>query len=200
MPFINGFLIGFAMIVFVGPVLFTILQIALEKGVYAGLSVAFGVFISDVVCVILCYYSSDLFLKNSISDLWLTILGVIILVSIGLKYLIKPNLTVENINKASVASLLGSFTKGFLINFFNPFVFAVWLTVIEIAKKEYQEFDLWIYLIAATFAVLITDSVKAIFAKKLHPLLKPKVLNKIYRLIGIILILFSFRLIFHLFN
>lgn len=199
MPFINGFLVGFAMIVFVGPVLFTILQISLEKGVISGLVVALGVFISDVICVIICYYGANLFIKESTNDLLISILGIVILISIGLKYFLKPNLSFKVGSEISTLSLIGSFTKGFLVNLVNPFVFAVWITVMEMAKKQYQSIDLWIYLLAATFAVLVTDSLKVVFAQQLRPILNPKLLKKVYKVIGILLMLFGCRLIYHTF-
>lgn len=199
MPFIEGFIVGLAMVVFVGPVLFTIVQISLEKGVLAGLMVALGVFISDVVCVIICYYGSNSFISNSTNDLWISILGTVILFSIGLKYIIKPNLNINTVSKPSVITLASSFSKGFLVNFVNPFVFAVWIAVIGIAKKDYQETDLWIYLFAATLAVLITDSLKVILAQKLKPLLNPKNLAITYRIIGVVLIIFGIRVLAHIF-
>lgn len=199
MPFIDGFIVGFAMIIFVGPVLFTILQISLDKGFLAGFMCAIGVFISDVACVIICYYGANTFIKDTTNDLWISILGTIILFSIGLAYIFKPNLNLKVVEKPSTLSLFTSFTKGFLVNFVNPFVFAVWIAVIGIAQKDYQDNDLWIYLLAATFAVLVTDTFKVVLAEKLRPLLNPKNLNKIYKVIGIILIAFGIRVFAHIF-
>ena len=198
MAFIEGFLVGFAMIVFVGPVLFTILQISLEKGFLAGFMSALGVFISDVICVIICYYGAS-YINNDSNDFWISILGTAILFSIGLKYIIKPNLHTKIVAQVSSLSLFTSFTKGFLVNFVNPFVFAVWITVIGIAQNDYQGTDLWIYLIAATFAVLFTDTVKVFLAQKLKPLLSPSHLRKIYLFIGFLLILFGIRMLAHIF-
>ena len=199
MPFIDGFTVGFAMIIFVGPVLFTILQISLEKGFLAGFMTALGVFVSDVICVIICYYGANSFIKDSTNDLWISILGTIILFSIGLKYIIKPNLNLEVVKRPSTLSLFASFTKGFLVNFVNPFVFAVWITIIGIAQKDYQSADLWMYLFAATLAVLITDTLKVMLAEKLRPLLNPNNLSKIYKVIGGILIVFGIRVLAHIF-
>ena len=68
------------------------------------------------------------------------------------------------------------------------------------AKKEYQDFDLWIYLAAATLAVLATDTLKVVFAEKIRPILKPNNLSKIYRATGIILLLFGIRMLVHIFQ
>ena len=200
MPFIDGFIVGFAMIVFVGPVLFTILQISLEKGFIAGLMSAIGVFISDVVCVVICYHGASTFINDSTNDMWISILGTIILLSIGFTYIFKPNLNLKVVDKPSTLSLFTAFTKGFLVNFVNPFVFAVWIAVIGIAQKDYQDTDLWIYLLAATFAVLVTDTIKVVLAEKLRPLLNPKNLSKIYKIIGFILVAFGIRVFAHIFT
>lgn len=198
MPIIEGFLVGFAMIVFVGPVLFTILQITLEKGFWAGFSTSFGVFISDVAVITICYFGAKTYLQNTTNELWISILGIIILWSIGLKYILKPNLNYQVINKPSSLTLLSSFIKGFLVNFVNPFVFGVWIAVIGIAKNDYTNSDLVVFLITASFAVLFTDTIKVVFAEKIRKFLKPDILEKIYKFIGYILIIFSFRIIYHI--
>lgn len=200
MPFVDGFLVGFAMIIFVGPVLFTILQISLYKGYIAGIMAALGVFISDVVCVAICYYGARNYINQIENSIWVSILGTIILFTIGFAYIFKPNLNISTVEKVSTLSLLSSFTKGFLVNFVNPFVFGVWLAVIGMAKQNYQsEGDIIIYLFAATFAVLITDTLKVVFANKIRPLLKPALLTKIYRISGVALILFGIRVLIHIF-
>jgi len=200
MPFIDGFLVGFAMVIFVGPVLFTILQIAFGKGFWAGIMASLGVFISDVIAVIICYQFSNSFLKNSIDEFWLSILGSIILFSIGFSYVLKPNLNISTIDKISNLSLFTAFLKGFLVNFVNPFVFGVWIAVICLAKQKYTtENDILIYLIAATLAVLVTDTLKVLFANKIRPLLKPTLLAKVYKVSGFALILFGIRVLAHLF-
>ena len=200
MPFFEGFLIGFAMIIFVGPVLFTILQITLQKGKITGFSAATGVFISDVICVLICFYAAKELLNEIQNSTYIHILGALILFLIGFTYIFKPNLNTKSEDGISKLSVINAFSKGFLVNFVNPFVFGVWISVIGIAKGKYQsDQDLIIYLIAATFAVLVTDSLKVALAKKISPLLKPKLLSKIYKISGIALILFGFRMLAHLF-
>mgnify|MGYP003340062785 CR=1 FL=1 len=47
----KGVLAGLSMLLFIGPVFFTLLKSALQHGIKTGVSVAFGIFISDVICV-----------------------------------------------------------------------------------------------------------------------------------------------------
>ena len=199
MSFLNGFLICLAMVLFVGPVLFTILQITLEKGLKAGISCAIGVFISDVVCVLICLYAANTFLAYSQFDFWISIIGIIILLLIGIKYILAPNLNTEVVSEASKITSFTAFSKGFLVNLINPFVFGVWLAVIGIAKQSYTaDADILTYLIGATSAVLFTDVAKVLLAEKIRKYIQPSLLAKLYKICGILLIIFSFRIIYHL--
>lgn len=199
-PFLDGFLIGLAMIVFVGPVFFTLLQISVSEGVASGMMVALGVVISDIVCVVICYYVSSEFLATITQDRWISILGGVILGSIGLKYVIKPSLNTHVVKRTTTFSMIGAFSKGFLANFVNPFVFGIWIAVINAMQTTYTETeDQFAYLAAANLAIFMTDSSKAMLSQKLSSLLTPKKLRVIYLVIGIIMIGFAIRLFKHAF-
>ena len=200
MSFIEGFGVGLAMIVFIGPVFFTLLKSALNYGFWAGLMVALGIFISDVVCVALCAFGAIPFFKNPLNQHWLAIGGSIILFGLGLKYLLKPNVNTDTDLKLKAGHYTAYFVKGFLVNFVNPFVFLVWIGVIGLAEVKYGGgIDLWIFLGAALLAILLTDTTKVIFAQRIKSLIQPKFLLRAYQIIGVVLIGFGFRMLWFLF-
>jgi threonine/homoserine/homoserine lactone efflux protein len=83
-----------------------------------------------------------------------------------------------------------------LVNFVNPFVFLVWISVIGLARGKYGAGqELWIFLGAALLGILTTDTLKVIFADKIKPLIQPKFLLRAYQVIGIVLIGFGIRLV-----
>jgi len=62
MIFLEGLIIGIGMILFVGPVFFTMLQVTLMRGFWAGFFVALGIIISDIACLLLCFLATRSFL------------------------------------------------------------------------------------------------------------------------------------------
>ena len=163
------------------------------------MSVAWGIFISDVVCVGLCIFGATKFFENADNQFWLAIGGIAILVGLGLKYIIRPNVDIDNMVKLSAGDYSKHFAKGFLVNFVNPFVFLVWIGVIGLAQAEYGKGeDLYGFLTASLFGILTTDSLKVIFANKVKRLLQPNILIRLYRGIGILLIVFAGRLVWYL--
>lgn len=197
MAIIEGFGWGLAMVVFIGPVFFTLLKATLQHGVVPGMLVAWGIFISDVVCVGLCAFGALPFFENEENQVWLALIGSVILFGIGFSYLLKPKVEVKEKGKFNPAQLSSFFAKGYLVNFVNPFVFLVWIGVIGYAQKQYGQGDgTYQFLSAALLGVLTTDSLKVVFANKLKPLIKPEFLLKVYRVIGLIMIVFGGRLVY----
>ncbi|TNF30062.1 MAG: lysine transporter LysE [Bacteroidetes bacterium] len=198
MAFLEGYVLGLGMIVFIGPVFFTLLKSALNYGFWAGMMVALGIFISDVVCVGLCAFGAIPFFKNTQNQFYLAIAGSIILFGLGIKYLLKPNVNPDANVKLHAGHYSMYFTKGFLVNFVNPFVFLVWIGVIGLAQGKYGTgSDLWVFLSASLLGILTTDSLKVVFADKFKNLLQPNVLRRAYQVIGVVLVGFGFRLLWY---
>ncbi len=196
MAFTEGILVGLSMIIFIGPVFFTLLKSTLEHGKFAGFAVASGIIISDVTCIAVCLLGAIPFFDNDINQFWIGLTGSIILLALGLKYLIKPNAE-HNSRQLRVKNVLivSFFTKGFLVNFINPFVFLVWIGLITYAKSEFIHYEsLFIFLGGALLGIFSTDLLKVILADKIKRLIQPKVLRVTYRIIGIILIGFAIRI------
>ncbi len=197
MAIFEGYLIGLGMVVFLGPVFFTLLKSSLQQGTRAGLAITFGIFCSDIAVVLLCSLGAKDVFENSRNQFWIALMGTCILFFLGIKYLLKPNLDTGTQFKPSVASLSSFFAKGFLVNFVNPFVFIVWIATLAYAESKYElNTDRVIFFAGALLGILTTDILKVTMANKLQPFLNPVQLKKIYKLIGIILIAFGFRLLF----
>lgn len=196
MAFLEGFLVGLGMIIFIGPVFFTLLKSALNYGVVAGMMVALGIFTSDVVCIGLCSFGAIPFFKNPENQFWLAIGGSAILFALGIKYLVRPNVNTDTDVQLKAGHYTTYFAKGFLVNFVNPFVFIVWISIIGLGQAKHGSGeDLWIFLGAALLGIFITDTTKVVFASKIKKLIQPSFLKKAYQIIGVVLIAFGVRLI-----
>lgn len=198
MAFLEGFVLGLGMIIFLGPVFFTLLKSALGHGFWAGFAVASGIFISDVLVVLLCSLGAIPFFKDPENQFWLGVVGSIILLVLGFKYMLRPNVSTD----ADLDLKAGDYTtfliKGFMVNFVNPFVFVVWIGIIGLGQTRFGAgVELWIFLGSVLLGIFSTDVSKVVFADRIKRFIRPRFLLRVYQLIGVVLILFSFRMMWH---
>ncbi len=196
MSFLEGFAIGLGMIIFVGPVFFLLLNSSFQWGTKAGVAVALGIIASDIVCVALCYYGLSSFINADSNQFWIGIIGSVILFILGINYLLKKaRITSEVI--INTRGLQTFFIKGFSVNFFNPFVFVVWIGVFQYGKTKYPDHGLFFaFLVAVLAGILTTDLLKVFLSKKLKKFISPKRLTIFFKVTGVVLILFSIRLLY----
>lgn len=197
MPFFEGFVIGLGMIIFIGPVFFLLLNSSLQYGVKSGVSVAFGIIISDVVCVLLCYYGFKSFFENQQHQFWIGIIGSVILFVLGISYILKkvPTSIVNTFTPHK--SILLLFVQGFSVNFFNPFVFAVWIGVLNYMQQKHQSNESSVLFISGVLiGILVLDLAKVFLASKVKNLISSEFLKKAYTCIGVLLLFFAFRLLY----
>jgi len=158
--------------------------------------VVLGIFMSDVVCVVLCSFGAIPFFKNPENLVLSGGRGGVILFGLGLKYILKPNVVVDDNIELKAGHYTAYFAKGFLVNFVNPFVFVTWISIIGLAQTRFGSGqELWIFLGAALLAILITDSMKVLFAHRIKKLIQPKFLLRAYQIIGVVMIGFGCRLL-----
>lgn len=197
MSLLEGLLFGFGTVLFVGPVFFTLLQIAIDKGVKAGVSVALGIVFSDVVIIALLHFGLNELIEDPTVQNWLAALGSVILLVLGLKHLLRPSAPVQSKTFPNSLQNAGSFIKGFLVNFVNPFVFFVWVSIMAYSENNFStQLDIRLFLIGTLLGIFITDALKALFASKLQNMLQPLVLKRLFMVIGVVLIGFGLRLIY----
>lgn len=192
MYLINGFLVGLGMIIFVGPVFFTLLQASFQFGFASGWAVAWGIIISDVLCVVLSEMGFRTFFESAQNQFYIGITGGFLLLGMGLNYLLNPKLVAKTEISLTPMDYIGFFTKGFLVNFVNPFVFLVWISVIgQASSNGYKGQELQLFLFAALLGIFFTDSLKAYFAHKIKALMNPYRLKMLYKIVGILLCIFG---------
>lgn len=195
MALITGIFLGLTTLLFIGPVFFYLLKSSIESGFKAGLAVATGIIVGDIICVLLAVYGFNEFFELPENQKWFAAIGGVLLLLFGLKYLFKPNVEEKEI-KNKTKNILVYGINGFLVNFINPFVFAVWFGFYTLNKSKFEEENTVIFSLIITLIVIFTtDILKAYFAQKLFPFLNKKRLKMIYKIVGVIMILFAIRLI-----
>jgi len=61
---ISGILLGLSTLLFLGPVLFYLLKSSMESGFKAGVAVASGIILGDIICVILVLSGGKIYYRE----------------------------------------------------------------------------------------------------------------------------------------
>ena len=197
MALFTGLLLGLGTLLFIGPVFFYLIKSTLESGFKAGIFVALGIILGDILCLLIALYGSNDFMTRPTFVLWASIIGGTLLLFMGLKYVLKPNLDTTVKGRLQRSSLLVYGINGFLINFVNPFVFAVWFGFVSYTKALYDNGTAVFSLVITLSVIFSTDVLKALFAERISWLIEPQKLKNIFRVFGALMICFSIRLLLH---
>ena len=195
--FKNALIIGFFMAFKIGPVFFMLIQTSILKGARAAIVFDLGVIIGDLTFILIAYYGSKPLLEKIKDDPRLFFIGGLVLVIYGLiTYFNKENKK-EALESAKIIEVpiknnyLKLFLKGYFLNFINIGVLAFWLgTVLVIgpALKMDQTAIFW-YFGTILISYFVTDLGKIVLAKKLKNKMTPRVIYRVKKIMGIILII-----------
>lgn len=209
--FVQAFSIGFMLSILIGPVFFILLETSITKGFRAAISFDLGVFLSDVLYILIAVMFMEQIkgLDTASNKLLFGFIGGVIFIIYGLFTFFKKPVITDNslidtndvvnmpITQTKDYIMLG--VKGFLLNFANPLVIFYWLSVASFANQFAPDKSSigWVFLFISI--VLVTffgvDVLKILAAKKLRPLVNPRLLIALNRVIGIVFSLFGVFLI-----
>lgn len=195
---ISGIGLGIVLSFLTGPAFFALLKTSIEKGFYAGASFALGVLLSDIIYVSLAIFGSSFL---SVEQKLLTpigLVGSIILLGIGIYYLsikVKINKKKTLCKKEHPTYIL----KGLAMCLFNPALFLYWISVAGGLLSVTGRFDLG-KIVPFFASILITqftlDCIKAFYADKLSNRIEEKMVSRINKFAGVLIILFALRLMY----
>ena len=196
----DAVLIGFFLSFMIGPVFFMLIQTSILKGVRAAIIFDLGVIFGDVVFILIAYYGSKNLLEEIKDDPRLFYIGGLILLVYGIiTYVDKSQKSVvqdETLVLPEKTNYVKLFLKGFLLNFINVGVLAFWLGMIVIVGSNLQmnPSKIFNYFTVIVVSYFITDIGKIVLAKQLKKKLTPKIIYKVKRIMGIILMVFGIAL------
>ena len=196
----DAVLIGFFLSFMIGPVFFMLIQTSILKGVRAAIIFDLGVVFGDVVFILIAYYGSKNLLEEIKDDPRLFYIGGLILLVYGIiTYVDKSQKSVvqdETLVLPEKTNYVKLFLKGFLLNFINVGVLAFWLGMIVIVGSNLQmnPSKIFNYFTVIVVSYFITDIGKIVLAKQLKKKLTPKIIYKVKRIMGIILMVFGIAL------
>jgi threonine/homoserine/homoserine lactone efflux protein len=185
--------LGFFLSFMVGPVFFVLLQTSAIKGFRAAITFDLGVFLADILFILLAYFSSFQLLENLSNQPGLYVFGGVILLIYGLVTFFKvdKNEIPDESKKIKKSDFFGLFIKGFLLNFINIGVLVFWLGIIIIfgPSLDNQPSRFFTFFATVLLSYFVTDIFKILLAKQLKKKLTAKRIFLVKKVIGIILII-----------
>lgn len=198
---LKGLALGVLLTLSVGPVIFTIIKQSINHGKEGGLSFVAGVWISDIMMVVL---------SNAFSE-WVTQMleykkaigytGSLFLVAMGVYFVFFKKVKLKSDVEASEFRFTKSdFVKlsisGFLVNTLNPSIFFFWLlnaTAFAVTHTLKQRI---IIFSSCLLLNMTSDVIKVVMAGKLRSRLTLRNMSLITRVSGTILIGFGCALFY----
>lgn len=191
--------LGFFLAFMIGPVFFIILETSITKGFRAAVVFDLGVIFSDLLFVLLAYFSSYQLLENLSNQPGLYVFGGTLLTAYGIITFLKKNkdkqdkstIIPEKINYVEL------FVKGFLLNAINIGVLVFWLGLIIVVGPNLngnpKRFFLFFSVLLLTY--FITDVFKIILSKRLKKKLTPPIIQNLKKTVSAIIIICGIVLI-----
>ncbi|MBI2270089.1 MAG: LysE family transporter [Bacteroidetes bacterium] len=186
---LKGIGLGLMLAMTLGPSFFALLQTSIKNGLGSGITLAFGIFTSDVFYVAVAYLGATSLLSDAQNKFYIEIAGGILLVVFGAIALLQKKEIKDSVDvKQEKRSV--TFVKGFLLNTFNPAVFFLWFLWMSIVSTEFKfsYIDIVTCFCAALGTILLTDILKVVIANQLRNIMTPTVQQWASRILGIILI------------
>lgn len=195
---LDGIKIGLALSMLVGPIFFALIQTGIEEGVKAGTAVGLGIWISDLLFIILVSWGLthiEPIADGSKFAFYLGLTGSLILTGFGLWTIFKtPDVKhYARFKPISSSSYLMLWLKGFLINTMNPFTLIFWIGISStvVFKSGIGGSQASLFFTGILGTIVTTDLTKVYLAKKIRHVMQPIHFFWLRKISGLALLLFG---------
>lgn len=195
--------LGFFLSIMPGAVFFVLLETSVVKGFRAAVAFDLGAILSDVIFILIAYFSSYRILEKLKDEPALFIFGGLIMVTYAVISFVKINKSSgRDIIDAEARDIIRKnyfslFAKGFLLNFINIGVLGFWLAIIITwgPRLNLEPSRITIFFITVISAYFALDIGKILLAKQLRNKLTVKNIIRIKKGISIMLMVFGLALV-----
>jgi threonine/homoserine/homoserine lactone efflux protein len=197
---ISGLTLGCILALSVGPVIFTIVKQSLNNGHTGGLSFVAGVWLSDILLVVISNAFSAFVAELLEYGNVIGYVGSVFLVGVGIYYLFFKKVTLRtdaegNALKFRKRDIVKIMSSGFLLNTLNPSVFIFWLGTASAFSKYNLNQRLLIFSVCLAVNIA-ADILKVMLAGKLRNKLTLHNISLINKISGVILVGFGIALFY----
>lgn len=202
--FLKGLAISLLLIFSVGPVIFTIIKQSINHGRRGGFSFIIGVWISDLIWVVLSNGFSEAIKTLLHFKIPIGIAGCIFLIGMGIYFAfikkIEPRRLQEPVEIAGdeytptgkKTNYFAIMSSGFIINTLNPAVISFWVIMAASLASVYSFYDRIIIFSTCLGVNMIADIGKVLGAGYIGKKLSDRVILIINRVSGVLYLVFGF--------
>jgi len=126
--FVDNFFLGVALTLPLGPITLEILRRGIKFNFFESLKTVFGTFSAELTYFILVYFGFSKFATSFFVRVFLGIIGVLFLIYFG--YCNLKDFVTQNDFGGTKKLFKSSFFAGYIITFFNPLNFFMWVGII----------------------------------------------------------------------
>lgn len=196
-PVVEGIKLGLLLSIMIGPVFFALMTTSMDHGFKQSAIIAFGVFLSDLVYVLVTYFGVQALTFIPNVKLYLGLFGGLILIGFGISFFRKKITATPSHTSQSLTSQGKALLQGFGINGINPFVMLFWLSIASMVsiKSSWGDSDRAFFYAALLFTVFGIDLAKAFLAGKLAHLMSLNVRKGLQVFAGLMICFFGLRML-----
>jgi len=196
----NGILLGLALSILVGPIVFALIQVSIEQGRKAGTWVGVGIWISDLLFIMGIIAGVSQISSLIDSPLFTPIVGMLggfVLIFIGVGMFISKPANMETTHFEVLSSKWKLWLNGFLINTLNPFTIIFWTSVITsfAVEEPLFSFNSFLFFGSILATIIFTDALKIVLAETISKKLQPFHILMMRKISGMALFLFGIGMI-----
>ncbi len=207
-PFLQGVLLGLTFAVLLGPAFFALIQTSIHRGFKYGAFLAMGIFMSDLVALLLIYFGASQFLgSDPRENKYFSIIGGIILVIFGTYTFTRRAVeqsapSNDNSNTVDLPSAFYVYIiKGFFLNALNPGMWFLWITIVVSISANYgvNNNAIMFFLLGTLLTIFSTDIAKCYVSNQIKRFINARVMTWMNRIVGIVLIGFGTYLVINVY-
>lgn len=195
---VKGFAISLLLIFSVGPAAFTIIKQSINNGRAGGFSFVAGVWLSDLLWVVLSNAFSELVIQLLHFKKEIGLTGSIFLIALGIYYLFFKKIHLKD-EENKIVITTSKHAKlalaGFLINTINPAVMLFWLTTATAIAATHTVKQRIIIFSTCLLINSSVDILKVVLAGKIRRNMNEKNIKLINKISGTILLVFGISLL-----
>jgi threonine/homoserine/homoserine lactone efflux protein len=187
--FQQGILMGFAITLSFGPGFIALFQTSVMRGVKAGFVLAVGILASDLVLICISYWGLAKIYDKSNFLVMGIIAGIIFIAIGGVSFFRKPvdNFRLPESSADLKKSMLSLLTKGFVLNFVNPFCLIFWIGIMGVAVNRYEmrSHNFFMFFTGLLTTAFISDLLKCYLSFVIKKMTNFKIYTHLNKLIGL---------------
>lgn len=193
-------MLGLTLTILLGPIFVALTQTGIQHGIRAGIAVGTGIWISDFIVIIGAYLFISQLSDITQSETFKFVLGLaggVVLMGSGILSFFKSHKGDQNTPAFNAKSYFGYFSKGFAVNFINPFTFIFWISVMTsyVTVKGISGFQTFLLFGSIMITIIITDSLKVVMAKAIRKWLDDRHISIFGKIAGVLLFIFGVLLL-----